>query len=254
MNRIEIGNLKIDFPSTWEELTEKDFQRLGHVLLNKWNPQLQYTIIRLLTPDVNPEVWVNLTDDELLALLPLTEFLKKPVELRSMSLFRIGLRNYYLPDRSNLLTADWCFSEQLMKAFIQTGEEKYLNQLVAAICRPKKWWIQLFPFWRQLNLNWNGDIREKFHSGIMQTRVQEIAKIPMYKRLMVVWWVVQIRWEVQRQNAALFMGDGKSEGGDWIECAMDISEKQLFGNFEKTMQTPFNLVLKYLNHVNRKQK
>jgi len=131
-----------------------------------------------------------------------------------MSLFRIGLRSYYLPDRNNLLTADWCFSEQLLKVFIHSGEEHYLNQLVAAICRPKKWWIQFFPFLKKLNLNWNGDIREKFHSGIMQERVKAIAKIQMYKRPMVVWWVVQIRWEDQRKNAKLLSGDSKGEEAD----------------------------------------
>jgi hypothetical protein len=254
MVKIEIGSRKIDFPSCWEELTEEDFSRVGHVLLNPWSPQLQYTLIRLLTAKVEPSIWVNLDDDDLLALLPLTDFFQEPVQLKSMKLFRIGIRNYYLPDRSNLLTADWCFSEQLLKAFLKTGEEKYLNQLVASVCRPKKLWIQFFPWLKKINLKWNGDLREKFHSGIMMERIEKIAQVPMYKRLMVVWWVVQIRWEVQKQNKALFTGSGEGGSGDWIEAAMDISEKQIFGNFDSTMQTPFSLILKYLNHINKKSK
>lgn len=254
MVRLEIGKLKIDFPEKWEELTPEDFSRVGHILLNEWNPALQYMIIRMLTPSVHPSVWVNLTDDELLALLPLTNFMKEPVKLKSMRLFRIGFRSYYLPDRGNILLADWAFSEQLVKAFVTTGNELFLNQLVATICRPKKWWIQLVPFWKKFNLKWNGDIREKFHSAIAEDRTPKIAKVPLHKRLMVVWWVVQLRWEVQRTNQILFSGSGKGGGGDWVEAAMEISERGLFGNFEQTMQTPFSMVVKYLNLQNNKAK
>jgi len=67
--KIEIGKTKILFPEKWEELTPEDFSRVGHVLLNQWTPALQYMIIRLLTPKVHPSVWVNLDDDELLALM-----------------------------------------------------------------------------------------------------------------------------------------------------------------------------------------
>jgi hypothetical protein len=237
--RLEIGKLKIDFPEKWEELTPEDFSRVGHILLNEWNPALQYMIIRMLTPSVHPSVWVNLTDDELLALLPLTNFMKEPVKLKSMRLFRIGFRSYYLPDRSNILLADWAFSEQLVKAFVTTGNELFLNQLVATICRPKKWWIQLIPIWKKFNLKWNGDIREKFHSAIAEDRTPKIARV---------------RWEVQRTNQILFSGSGKGGGGDWVEAAMEISERGLFGNFEQTMQTPFSMVVKYLNLQNNKAK
>ncbi len=239
MVRLEIGKLKIDFPEKWEELTPEDFSRVGHILLNEWNPALQYMIIRMLTPSVHPSVWVNLTDDELLALLPLTNFMKEPVKLKSMRLFRIGFRSYYLPDRSNILLADWAFSEQLVKAFVTTGNELFLNQLVATICRPKKWWIQLIPIWKKFNLKWNGDIREKFHSAIAEDRTPKIARV---------------RWEVQRTNQILFSGSGKGGGGDWVEAAMEISERGLFGNFEQTMQTPFSMVVKYLNLQNNKAK
>jgi hypothetical protein len=252
MVKIEIDEKLILFPENWDELTEEDFRRVCHVLLNPWSAALQYTIIRLLTPTVHPSTWVNLSDDNLIALLPLTEFLKTPVKLKSMKLFSIGLRGFYLPNRDNLLTADWAFSEKLIKAFLTTGKEEYLNQLVAFVCRPEKLWIQFFPFLKSLNLNWNGDYREKFHSSLAMERAKKISKIPMHKKLMVVWWIIQIRWEVQRQNQGLFNGSGKS-AGDWIEAAMEISEKGLFGNFEQTMQTPFNLVLKYLNHQKNKQ-
>lgn len=250
---IEIGKKQIQIPGAWDELTDEQIQRIGWALLQPWGPKTQYMLLRLLTPEVEPSVWVNLSDAELVELLRFTEFLQKPIALKSMPLFRMGLRKYHLPDARNLRTADFAFSEQLVKRFLQTGDEKALNQLVAAICRPVKWWIFFFPFLKEFNLKWNGDPREKFHSAIMQGRAEKIGrKIPMHKRLTVVWWVVQIRWEIMRSNGALFNGSGKA-GGDWFEAAMDIAERNIFGNFETTMQTNFNLVLKYLNHQKNKQ-
>jgi hypothetical protein len=251
MNRIQIGKQLIALPSSWQEMTEQHLQRVAHVLTLPWDAKLQYTLIRLLTPDVKPETWVKLSDEQILFILPLTDFMREPVKLKSTRLFRMGFRWFWLPNREEAKLVDWAFAENLLKAFTATGEEKYLNLLVAAICRPKKWWILFFPFLKSFNLKWNGDPREKFHSAIMHLRAEKMNAVPMHKRLMVFWWVVQLRWEVYRENRGLFSGSGKSSG-DWIDAGMEIAKTGIFGGFEDTMQTNLNTILKYLNHEKSK--
>lgn len=234
-------------------MTPRDTMRVAHVLSSPWSPQLAYTIFRLLTPTVNPAVYCHLSDDQILALLPLVDFLKKPISVKAMPLFRHGFRRYWLPDKFNILTAEYAIGEKYLVQFCKSGKEQDLNELVACICRPTKWWLVLFPFLKYFNLKWNGDMREKYHSQIQDFRVKWLSKIPLHKRLMVVWWLVQIRWEVQKQNSELHKrSENSGPPGDYIDAAMAMAEKQVFGNFEDTMQTPLSLTLRYLNLQRKK--
>ena len=253
MHRIEIDTKLVEIPSSWQEMTPHDTMRVAHVLTTPWSPQLAYTIIRLLTPTVNPAIWCSLSDDQIVALLPLVEFLRKPISVKAMPLFRYGFRRYWLPDKFNILTAEYAIGEKYLQQFCHTGKEEDLNELVACMCRPTKWWLVFFPFLKYFNLQWNGDVREKYHSQIQEFRVKWLSKIPLHKRLMVVWWLVQIRWEVQKQNAELHKRSEKSgPPGDYIDAAMAMAEKAVFGNFEATMQTPLSLTLRYLNLQRKK--
>jgi hypothetical protein len=139
-----------------------------------------------------------------------------------------------------------------LKAFIATGEEKYLNLLVASLVRPTKWWIALMPFLRWFNLSWNGDIRERFHSQIQERRAERFKSLPMHIRLATGWWLIRIRWEIMQAYPDLFRG-GKKAGpkSDFIDVAFAISETPAFGDFETTMRTNANTLLRYLSYKKR---
>ena len=253
MHTIEIDNLKVQIPSSWQEMTPHDTMRVAHVLTMPWSPSLAYTIIRLLTPTVNPNLYCKLDDDQIFTLLPLVEFLKKPMSVKAMPLFRHGFRRYWLPDKHNILTAEYAIGEKYLQQFCKSGKEEDLNALVACLCRPTKWWIVFFPFVKYFNLQWNGDLRERYHSQIQEHREKWLSKIPLHKRLLVVWWLVQIRWEVQQQSKELYKRTENSGlPGDFIDAAMAMSEKAVFGNFEETMQTPLSLTLRYLDLQRKK--
>lgn len=251
MTEIEIHGQTYAFPSSWEELTPDQLTRVCGFLLQPWTPALQYVLIRLLLP-ITPSVFTRLQDFEILALLPLVEFMQKPILPKEFRLFRIGFRGFWLPAKMKIRAVDWVQSEPLLKQWAKTGEEKYLNLLVATLCRPRKIWIVFFGWFRWLNLNWDGDPREKFHSEIAIYRSNKLSHVPQHKKLLVVWWLVQLRWEVYKTNKSIF--GGGSGDGDWIECIMELAEKGLFGDLQATFQTNFHLVLKFLSKEKSKIK
>jgi hypothetical protein len=113
-------------------------------------------------------------------------------------------------------------------------------------------WIVLFPWFKTFALNWDGDPREKYHSDIAGIRAGKVSKVPMHKKLLVVWWLVQLRWDIYKNYKPVFEGSGTGEKGDWLECIMHLAEKNLFGDLQSTMQTNLHLVLKYL-HKEKKE-
>jgi hypothetical protein len=252
MITIELCGKIFPFPEKWEELTPDQLTRVCGFLLEPWTPSLQYTLIRLLTPDVEPELWTRLTDEELGFLLPITDFLQKPILPGEMRLFRIGGRGFWLPSRLKVRAVDWVVSEPLLKAFSKNGSQEYLDALVATVCRPRKLWISFFGLFKVFALNWDGDPREKYHSEISTIRAKRLGKVPIHIKLMVVWWLVQLRWQIFKDYKSVFSGG--SGDGDWTECIMDLSEKQLFGDFQETMQTNLHLILKYLHKEKKRYK
>jgi hypothetical protein len=253
MTKIELFGTPYDFPSSWEELTPVQLERVCGFLLQPWSPALQYLLIRLLLP-IHPRRWTKLTDSEILALLPITDFLQTPILPKEFKVFRLGLRGYWLPNRLKIRTVDWTQSEPLIQQFAKTGEQKYLDHLLVTVCRPLKWWIVFFPWFKNFALNWDGDPREKYHSALTEIRAKKVSKIPMHKKLSVFWWMVQLRWEVYKIHKPVFSGSGKGDKGDWVECVMDLAERGLFGDLQSTFQTNFHLVLKYLHKEKKRQK
>lgn len=258
MVEIEIADgtstTKVFFPETWEELSEEQLLRIVPFLAkDEPTPEDKYLAFRILTPSVKPEVWVSLDDDQLLALLPFTDFLFRPIPLRTTRIFRMGLRWYYLPAPEDLKLADYVVAaDQIFRLYASNPTEQVLNLLVASICRPRKWWVVLFPWLLQLNTAWNGDLREKYHSGIAERRAKKLGRIPIYKRLAVVTWVLELRRQTYRSNKALHVSNSpKKKGqasGDWVDVAMSVASEGLFGNFEATMQQPLSTILRYLHH------
>jgi hypothetical protein len=253
MVQIELNGHKAQLPTSWGEMTVEHFRRTAFVLALPQTPANQYQILRLLTPTIPPQLYLNLEDDQLTELVALLDWMKTPGTIRRIPLFRRWFRNYWLPDRETLVHAEMAIGEKYLKAFIQTGEEKYLNLLTACLVRPTKWWIVLFPFVRWFNLGWNGDIRERFHSQIQERRARQFRNLPVHIRLATVWWLIRIRWEIMQAYPDLFRSskkDGNSKS-DFIEVAFAISESQLFGDFESTMRTNANTLLKYLSYKKR---
>lgn len=251
MTKIELFGKAYDFPSTWEELSDAQVERICGFLLQPWSPALQYLLIRLLLP-IKPSAWTKLTDDEILALLPITDFLQNPVLPKEFKLFSIGLRGFWLPSKLKIRAVDWIATEPHLKRFAKHGDLKSLDLLVASICRPLKWWIMLFPWFKTFAINWDGDPREKYHSDIASIRAGKLSKVPMHKKLLVVWWLVQLRWDIFKTYKSVFEGSGTGEKGDWIETIMHLAEKNLFGDLQSTMQTNLHLILKYL-HKEKKE-
>jgi hypothetical protein len=249
--RLEINGSQYLFPQSWEELTPEQFKRVCGFLLQSWTPALQYTLFRLLLP-IEPKVFAQMADWQILNLLPLVDFLQKPIIPKPVRVFRIGFRGFWLPDRMKLRAVDYTVSEPLLKQFVKTGKEEYLDMLVASLCRPRKLWIVFFGWFRVFNLNWDGDPREKFHSEISNIRKAKISKVPLHLKMMVVYWLIQIRWDIFKTYKPVFSG-GEGDG-DWNAAMMELAERSLFGNLQETYQSNFYLILKFLKKEKEKNR
>jgi hypothetical protein len=245
MNVLSVGLSKFNVPAAWGELSQAQCTRVLSVLLmHKWNDLTRLILLETLLPAGFKKYFDQLSDDQVIQLLDLTDWLNVDPAKIPLARFRVGIRWYYVPQLSNLNSIEAALVDNLLQKWANDGQEKDLNKVVGILCRPAKWWISIFPWAIKYNTKWNGDKRQRFNGNLSDVHVQKMQKVSIENRLAVVWSYLHLKRQVMKAFGNLF--EGSSGSGSFLDCIYQVSEKNVFGTFEETCRTPFLNLLGYL--------
>lgn len=137
---------------------------------------------------------------------------------------RAGTERLYGPgDRMNNITAgEFAKAETRYQSYLNTGDEKYLNEMIAVLYRPLKRFARIRKFMRV----WDGEIRVSYHDYHLGNAL-EIGHIDHITRLCILLHFEGIRNHAIKNNPEVFSGEGEEEDNNtgWAGIFQAISDK-----------------------------
>jgi hypothetical protein len=176
MNQVEIDGKKYFMPSDWNELTKKQVlfvSRLFQGQLSVVDFKLR-ALFKFLS--VRRKVLKRIHPEDAYFLGESLDFLFFEVSLTRnlLPVLRTGRRKYFGPADAmmNCTFGEFTMANSLLDSYSKTREQKYLDEIVAVLYRPKKW----FWFIRKAYSD-NQDPRKKFVNRSLKLRCQRIATL-----------------------------------------------------------------------------
>jgi hypothetical protein len=168
-----------------------------------------------------------------------TDIKEQPVDF-----FRCnGIKHFGPLDFNKITAEEFSFADAACTAFIKTANPLYLDTLMAALFRPKKWWW----FFEKRAANTNGDCRQQFNKHLLDGRVKRFTGLNEDAKLAAFWWFHSTRCNLASKFPNLFsvknQGDANSSGYGWLSIILTLSTKGTFGNYKDVSCTPMHLIL-----------
>ena len=176
MNQVEIDGKTYSMPSDWNELTRKQVVFVSRL----FQGQLSMVDFKLRALfgflPVRPKVLKRIHPEDAYFLSETLEFLFKEVSLTRnlLPVIRTGRRTCTGPSDAmmNCTFGEFTRANSLLDAFAKTKEQKDLDELVAVLYRPRKW----FWFIRKAFTD-NQDPRQRFATRSLKTRCKRMTRV-----------------------------------------------------------------------------
>lgn len=135
---------------------------------------------------------------------------------------RAGKTRLYGPldKMKNITSGEYAKAEHRYLAFIQSGDEKYLNEMIAVLYRPRRRFAWLLRFFQL----WDGEKRVPFHDYHL-ARANDIAQVELNIRFAVFLFFEGCRNHAVENHPNVFSEGTNEENGGWAGIFQAISEK-----------------------------
>ena len=176
MNLVEIDHIRRSLPSQWNELSRKQLLFVSKL----FSAQLTIVDFRVKALfeflSIKRKNFKRIAPEDAFTLCESLDFLNKEVNLTRNLIpeIKAGLRKYHGPADAMVYCTfgEFTLACSALDEFQKTGEEKFLDQLVAILYRPKK----IFWFIRKYFTD-NQDPRGKFMNRTLKKRAGKIVKV-----------------------------------------------------------------------------
>ena len=176
MNQVQIDDIRRSLPSTWNELTREQLLYVSSLFTSKLT-LIEFRVKALFEfLSVKRKALRRIAPEDAFTLCESLDFLNKEVNLTRnlLPVIKAGLRKYFGPADAMVYCTfgEFTLACSALDEFQKTGEEKYLDELVAILYRPKK----IFWFIREFFTD-NQDPRAKFMNRALKKRIGKIDRI-----------------------------------------------------------------------------
>jgi len=184
-------------PSSWAEITRKDWLRIAHTLKNGsiYDPAILSALLKRKNKPLSSKIWDKIPTEGLYPLYEQLDWLKDKYCISPpFEYIRIRGKRYYLPAErlENIPVIEFAYVDMCM-VMIDFFERKkqydkideWIDRMCAYLCRPIDKRIKV----KDPNI-FKGDRREKFNPNIIDRRVPMFSKIDARYKLGVLWFVI----------------------------------------------------------------
>jgi len=176
MNLVAIDHIRRSLPSEWNELSRKQLLFVSRL----FSSQLTVVDFRVRALfeflSIKRKTFKRIAPEDAFTLCESLDFLNKEVNLTRNLIpeIKAGLRKYHGPADAMVYCTfgEFTLACSALDEFQKTGEEKYLDELVAILYRPRKL------FWSiRKHLTDNQDSRAKFMNRAFKKRARKFARV-----------------------------------------------------------------------------
>ena len=238
MNQVEIDGKTYFTPSDWNELTKKQVlfvSRLfqGQLTMVDFKLRALFDFLSL-----KKKVIKRIHPEDAYFLCESLEFLFKEVSLTRnlLPLISIGCRKYFGPSDAmmNCTFGEFTMANSLLDSYSKTKEQKYLDEIVAVLYRPKK----LFWSIRKAFTD-NQDPRKRFVNRSLKRRCQRIAKLDYEVKYSVFLFFSGVLNSLPGLFPYVYQqqGDAGSEDNGWASLIISLADGK---TDDKSLETVMN--------------
>jgi len=143
---------------------------------------------------------------------------------------------------TNLIFCEWIHSENEFARFIKSGNENYLNRLVAVLYREKSFTNE-----------YNGDVRKKFNDFLIDKNAGIAKRIPLSKRIAILLFYSGCRQALIKIFPDVFSGSssGNTHAGDAFRSYLNLVETLAGFDVTKKEDVRNNLLYDVLYTINQ---
>ena len=238
MNQVEIDGKTYSMPSDWNELTRKQVvfvSRLfqGHLCMADFKLRALFDFL-----SIRPKIKKRIHPEDAYFLCESLDFLFKEVSLtRNLLLvIRTGWWKFIGPSDAmmNCTFGEFTMANSMLDAFSKTKEQKYLDEMVAVLYRPRKW----FWFIRK-DLTDNQDPRERFVNRSLKKRCSRIASVDYDIKYSVFLFFSGVLNSLPVLYPHVYQqkGDAGSEDNGWASLIISLADGK---TDDKSLETVMN--------------
>jgi len=176
MNLVEIDHIRRSLPSQWNELSRKQLLYVSKLFSAKLT-LMEFRVKALFVfLSIKRKTLQRVAPEDAFTLCESLEFLNKEVNLTRdlIPVIKAGMRKFYGPADAMVYCTfgEFTLACSALDEFQKTGEDKYLDELVAILYRPKKVFWSIRKYFTD-----NQDSRSKFRNRALKKRARKIARV-----------------------------------------------------------------------------
>lgn len=185
---IEGKDYHVEIASNWEELNPNQAASILQTISYKnadatW---IKVSVLSLLFTSKNFHILTSLEEDQVYALIPLTDFVfnTKPELKNYFPEINLKKKKHIAPkvDLSNIGFGEWCFAYEYYNWYFKTRNEDFLNKLIATLYRP----IDVNS--SEDSPEYSGDLREIFNENLIEKRAKSVCSIQTERKTAILTW------------------------------------------------------------------
>lgn len=136
---------------------------------------------------------------------------------------------------------------RFMKFFASESKDvDALNELIAVIYRPKKWFL----FFRKKFGNYNGDIRRKYNDTFVNRYKNKINRLPWQTKYTIFLFVYGVRKQIEADYPHIFQKSEESKTNNFGHAGIIVElAGAKFGNPDQTAETPLHTIMIHLEQL-----
>ena len=176
MNQVQIDNINRSLPSTWNELTREQLLYVSGLFASKLS-LVEFRIKALFEfLSVKRKILKRIAPEDAYTLCKSLDFLNKEVTLTRnlLPVIKTGMKKYYGPTDAMVFCTfgEFTLACSALDEYQKKGEEKYLDQLVAILYRPQKFFWSIQKYFTD-----NQDPRAKFMNRTLTRRTGKLGRV-----------------------------------------------------------------------------
>jgi len=176
MNQVEIDDINRSLPSTWNELTREQLLYVSGLFASKLSLVEFRVKVLFEFLSVKRKILKRIAPEDAYALCESLDFLNKEVSLTRnlIPVIKSGFKKYHGPADAMVYCTfgEFTLACSALDEYQKTGEEKYLDQLIAILYRP----VKFFWFIRKYFTD-NQDPRSKFMNRTLKKRAGKLGMV-----------------------------------------------------------------------------
>lgn len=243
MTIIEINKRFYTVPTSWNELTCRQLLQVMEIIYSNISiTRANLKMLQVLT-GISKIRFMLAPVPQLAEYFYLVEFFYKNNDLTKNLLPHLRGRYGPADDFDNLKAGEYTFTELYYQHYMDTKEEKALNQLIGILYRKPK------PLYSR-SINAAGDVRRHFINNLVDHYGNMVRRWPRKVKYAILTWYAGCRLNLERNNPRVFNGeDGEPPQYGMWSIMRSVAEKGNHGTFEKVEAMYLKELMMELNEI-----